>query len=89
MEHTLAGFHDARERVSMASRKEAKVLMAEMHSNGSLAVLAQIHLVERSAEISVVVQERNGCMRKAGSACCTSLGAFPCSARARHRRKEE
>ena len=37
--------------------------MAEMHSNGSLAVLAPINLNERRREISVQVQDRNGCMQ--------------------------
>ena len=61
VEHTLAGFHRAKEGVFLASVKEAKVLMAEMHSNGSLAVLAPINVNEKGTEISVLVQNRNGC----------------------------
>ena len=49
--------------VFLARVKEAKVLMAEMHSNGSLAVLAPINVNEKCTEISVLVQDRNGCMQ--------------------------
>ena len=44
------------------SVKEAK-MMAVMHSNGSLAVLAPVNLNEKGTEISVLVQDRNGCMQ--------------------------
>ena len=37
--------------------------MAEMHSNRSLAVLAPINVNERSTDISVLVQDRNGCLQ--------------------------
>ena len=39
------------------------MLMAEMHSNGSLAVLAQVSLNEKATDISVLVQDWNGCMQ--------------------------
>ena len=63
VEHSLAGFHRAKEGIFMASVKEAKELMAEMHSNGSLAVLVPINVNEKGTEISVLVQEWNGCMQ--------------------------
>ena len=63
VEHTLAGFHRAKEAVLLASVNEAKVLFAEMHSNGSLAVLAPINVNEMGTEISVLVQDQNGCMQ--------------------------
>ena len=63
VEHTLAGLQRLRDGVFMASVKEAKMLMAEMYSNGSLAVLAPITLAEKGAETSVVVRDRNGCMQ--------------------------
>ena len=74
VEHTLAGFHRAKEGVFLASMKEAKVLMEEMHSNGSLAVLAPINVNEKGTEISVLVQDRNGCACRAVSA---SAGDVP------------
>ena len=43
--------------------RESKVLMAEMHSNGSLAVLAPISVNEKGTQISVLVQDRNGRMQ--------------------------
>ena len=55
VEHTLAGFYRAKEGIFLASVKDAKELMAEMHSNGSLAVLAPINVNE------VLVQDLNGC----------------------------
>ena len=82
MEHTLAGFHRAKEGVFVASVKEAKVLMAEMHSNGSLAVLAPVNPNERGTEISVLV------VCRAGSASCVSLETFSYSTRALHHREE-
>ena len=47
----------------MASAKEAKELMAQMHSSGSLAVLAPINVNEKGTEISVLVQDRNDCVQ--------------------------
>ena len=85
VEHTLAGFHRAKEGIVLASVKEAKELMAEMHSNASLAVLAPISVNEKGTEISVLEQDWNGCMQ---SASCVSLGTFPYSTRARHHREE-
>ena len=73
VEHTLS-FHRAKEWVFMASTKEAKVLMAETHSDGSLAVLAPIN--ERGAEISVLVQDRNGCVQS-WQRFLRQLGAIP------------
>ena len=63
VEHTLAGFHRAKEGIFLASVKEAKELMAEMHSNGSLAVPAPINVNEKGTEISVLVQDWNTCMQ--------------------------
>ena len=63
VEHFLAGLQRLGDGVFMARVKEAKMLMAEMHSNGSLAVLAPITLTEKGAEISVVVQDPNGRMQ--------------------------
>ena len=60
-EHTLAGFHRAKEGIFLVSAKEVKELVAEMHSNGSLAVLAPINVNEKGTEIAVLVQDRNGC----------------------------
>ena len=45
----------------MASVKEAKMLMAEMHCNGSVAVLAPNDPNEKGTEISVLVQVQSGC----------------------------
>ena len=71
MEHTLAGIHRAKQGVFLASVKEAKVLLAEMHSNGSLAVLAPINVNEKGTEISVLVQDRSGpqgrCVKDGGT----------------------
>ena len=59
----------------MASVKEAKELMAEMHSSGSLAVLAPINVDEKGTEISVLVQGELVVCR-AVSASCVSLETF-------------
>ena len=49
MEHTLAGFHRAKEGIFLAS--------------GSLSVLAPINVNEKRTEISVLVLDRNGYMQ--------------------------
>ena len=76
VEHTVAGFHRAKERIFLASVEEAKDLMTEMHSNGSLAVLAPINLNEKGTEISLLVQDRNGCMQSC-QRFLHQLGDFP------------
>ena len=63
VENTLAGFRHAKEGIFLATVKEAKELMLEMHSSGSLAVLAPININEKGTEISVLVQDRNGRMQ--------------------------
>ena len=59
----LAEFQRTREGVFLASVKEAKMTLAEMHSSGALAVLAPVNLNEKGINISVRVQDRNGCMQ--------------------------
>ena len=63
VENTLAGFRHAKEGIFLATVKEAKELMLEMHSSGSLAVLAPININEKGTEISVLVQDWNGRMQ--------------------------
>ena len=61
---TLAGFHRAKEVIFLASVvKEAKERMAEIHSNGFLAELAPTNVNEKGTEISVLVQDQNGCIQ--------------------------
>ena len=43
--------------------KEAKERMAEIHSDGFLAELAPTNVNEKGTEISVLVQDQNGCLQ--------------------------
>ena len=52
VEHALAGFRHAKEGMFLAGVKEAKELMAEMHSSGSSTALASINVNEKGTEIS-------------------------------------
>ena len=58
VEYTLAGFTRSSEGVFMASVLEAKKMMAELHSNGSLAVLVPVNLDKKGTEICVLVQQQ-------------------------------
>ena len=81
-QHTLACFQRLRDGVFMANVMEAKMMMSEMHSNGSLTVVAPVNLNEKGAEISVLVQDGNGCMQ------CRQRFLHQL-ARVRHRKEEK
>ena len=62
VENTLAEFQRSREGPLLASVTQAETTLAGMHSNGALAVLAPVNLNERVSDISVLEEDRNGCM---------------------------
>ena len=53
VDHILAG----------GKGQRGKMMMSEMHSNGSLVVFAPVIFHEKGTDISVLVQDWNGCLQ--------------------------
>ena len=63
VEHTLAGFHRAKEGIFLCERERSEGVDGGDALQWVLGRLAPINVNEKGTEISVLVQDRNGCMQ--------------------------